>query len=106
MLHDKSGLTSTVVGLEPYKFLTIATPHLGVRNFTYFDDCGLPAPDLLKVIASKVSCHIVVSEANIPIRELTILSQRFSTNPDMISLMLEKSRLFTEWQLRLNSWLL
>lgn len=41
-------------GLSPRYFMTIATPHLGVRDFTYFDDIGLPPPDSLKHLASRL----------------------------------------------------
>jgi hypothetical protein len=43
-------------GLEPHKFLTIASPHLGVRNWTFAEDYGIasfiPALDLIKQAVS------------------------------------------------------
>lgn len=36
-----------IAGLQPQHFVTIATPHLGVRNFTYLD-----VPDNLKILVS------------------------------------------------------
>ena len=44
----------TIAGLKPYRFMSIATPHLGVRNHTFVEDYGLTAPDILKRVVSKV----------------------------------------------------
>lgn len=44
----------TIAGLMPYRFMSIATPHLGVRNWTFTDDHGYPAPDMIKRIAANV----------------------------------------------------
>ena len=44
----------TIAGLRPHRFMSIATPHLGVRNHTFVEDFGLKAPDILKVVVSKV----------------------------------------------------
>ena len=43
----------TVGGLQPHRFMSIATPHLGVRDWTFVDDNGLQVPDILKVLVSK-----------------------------------------------------
>lgn len=40
----------TLAGMIPFKFMTVATPHLGVRDFNFLDDHGIPAPHFLKRI--------------------------------------------------------
>ena len=45
---------NSIAGLKPYRFMSIATPHLGVRNHTFVEDYGLIAPDILKIVVSKV----------------------------------------------------
>lgn len=47
VLYDSS--LGYIAGLQPQNFVTIATPHLGVRNFTY-----LEVPDSLKVLVSSL----------------------------------------------------
>lgn len=37
-----------IAGLKPSRFVLIASPSLGVRNFTYVDDMDLYVPDILK----------------------------------------------------------
>jgi len=51
-LFDNS--TNTMQGLVPHKFMTIATPHLGVRDYTFLDEYGLHVPAFLKTMVSKV----------------------------------------------------
>jgi hypothetical protein len=43
----------TIAGLQPHRFMSIATPHLGVRNWTFVDDFGLSAPDIVKRLVSR-----------------------------------------------------
>lgn len=50
LFDDSDG---TVGGLQPHRFMSIATPHLGVRDWTFVDDNGLQVPDILKVLVSK-----------------------------------------------------
>jgi Putative serine esterase (DUF676) len=50
LFNEKSG---TIFGLSPYRFMSVATPHLGVRNWTFTDDHGYSAPDMIKRIAAK-----------------------------------------------------
>lgn len=50
LFSEKDG---TICGLKPYRFMSIATPHLGVRNWTFTDDYGCSAPDMIKKIAAK-----------------------------------------------------
>lgn len=52
ILYNESD--GTIAGLEPHRFMTIATPHLGVRNWTFVDDYGYKAPDIIKRVVSKV----------------------------------------------------
>lgn len=42
------GNNTTIAGLRPVTFMTIATPHVGVRYHTYYEDMGIPVPDVLK----------------------------------------------------------
>lgn len=47
---------ASIAGLEPHKFMTIATPHLGVRNFNFWRDLGIPLPNMLiDMVASTMS---------------------------------------------------
>ncbi len=39
LLHNSSD--NSICGLTPHKFMTIATQHLGVRDFNILDDCGI-----------------------------------------------------------------
>ena len=48
------GTENTIAGLQPYRFMSIATPHLGVRNWTFVDDYGYTAPDFIKRVVSRV----------------------------------------------------
>ena len=43
----------TIGGLRSHKFMSIATPHLGIRNWTFTDDYGFAAPDIIKLAVSK-----------------------------------------------------
>lgn len=51
LFNERDG---SICGLKPYRFMSVATPHLGVRNWTFTDDYGCSAPDIIKRIASKV----------------------------------------------------
>ena len=51
LFNDSDG---TIAGLEPHRFMSVATPHLGVRNWTFVDDYGYKAPDIIKRLVSKV----------------------------------------------------
>jgi len=53
LLYDKA-LGTMGDGLEPHKFMTIATPHLGVRNHIFVEEMlGVKLHDALKLIVSK-----------------------------------------------------
>ena len=45
---------ATIAGLTPSRFLLIASPSLGVRNFTIVEDQGFSVPDILKRTVSQV----------------------------------------------------
>ncbi|KAJ1409507.1 putative serine esterase-domain-containing protein [Ochromonadaceae sp. CCMP2298] len=42
-----------IATLEPYFFMTIATPHLGVRDYTFLDEYGVTAPSFLKNLVAR-----------------------------------------------------
>eukprot|EP01031_Cornospumella_fuschlensis_P029535 gene29535-35649_t len=44
----------TCLGLYPTLFMTIATPHLGVRYYTFLDERGIHVPLILKTITANV----------------------------------------------------
>jgi len=45
----------TLAGASPVRFITIATPHLGVRNSSFLEDkLGWPLPDELKRIVARL----------------------------------------------------
>lgn len=50
LFDDSDG---TLGGLQPHRFMSIATPHLGVRDWTFAEDYGFKAPDILKFLVSK-----------------------------------------------------
>jgi Putative serine esterase (DUF676) len=50
LFSEKDG---SICGLKPYRFMSVATPHLGVRNWTFTDENGYSAPDMIKKIAAK-----------------------------------------------------
>lgn len=43
----------TIGGLKPNRFMSIATPHLGVQNWTFVDDFGYTAPMFVKRLVSR-----------------------------------------------------
>jgi Putative serine esterase (DUF676) len=43
----------TIGGLKPNRFMSIATPHLGVQNWTFVDDFGFTAPMFVKRLVSR-----------------------------------------------------
>ena len=50
LLYDES--TGRIAGLQPHRLLTIATPHLGVKGFTFIDELGFSVPTaLLKTVS-------------------------------------------------------
>ena len=51
LLFDDS--EDTICGLQPHRFLSIATPHLGVRNYTFVEDNGYYAPDIVKRVVAR-----------------------------------------------------
>lgn len=51
-LYDND--TKLILGLKPYKFMTIATPHLGVRDYTFLDEYKIPIPLIIKKAISSV----------------------------------------------------
>lgn len=51
LLYDD--LEGTVCGLQPHRFLSIATPHLGVRDWTFVEDNGYYAPDIVKRVVAR-----------------------------------------------------
>ena len=50
LFDDSDG---TVGGLQPHRFMSIATPHLGVRDWTIVEDNGFTVPDIFKFLVSK-----------------------------------------------------
>eukprot|EP00598_Pedospumella_elongata_P008087 CAMPEP_0184969172 /NCGR_PEP_ID=MMETSP1098-20130426/2003_1 /TAXON_ID=89044 /ORGANISM="Spumella elongata, Strain CCAP 955/1" /LENGTH=341 /DNA_ID=CAMNT_0027490909 /DNA_START=36 /DNA_END=1058 /DNA_ORIENTATION=+ len=50
LFDEPTGLIAT---LRPHHFLTIATPHLGVRNYTFFDEFGIQVPSQLKDLVAR-----------------------------------------------------
>ena len=51
LLFDDS--EDTICGLQPHRFLSIATPHLGVRDYTFVEDNGYYAPDIVKRVVAR-----------------------------------------------------
>eukprot|EP01040_Poterioochromonas_malhamensis_P004005 gene4005-4284_t len=53
LLFDET--SNTMHGLIPESFMTIATPHLGVRRYTFFEDYHLPRPpNVLRTVVSSL----------------------------------------------------
>lgn len=46
-------LENTICGLQPHRFMSIATPHLGVWDWTFVEDNGYKAPDIAKSIVAR-----------------------------------------------------
>eukprot|EP01038_Epipyxis_sp_PR26KG_P012177 gene12177-16309_t len=46
--------SGTIADLKPFRFMTIATPHLGVRDFTFLDELGVSPPIKVKSTVSKI----------------------------------------------------
>ena len=53
LYNDSNG---AIAGLVPCRFVSIATPHLGVSDWTFIDDYGYKAPDVIKTAASMFMC--------------------------------------------------